>query len=164
MEKTTIENKIEWKQKVDQFKQKFPSFLPNKMNKQKKEHKSLSTVILPALVTAILLPLLAVLFITYNQTSNLLTKRVEEQEKQITTNLAANIGTAAAGAEKSIERLALDGRLIQAAANKEVRLGIVDSFNQIITGNSYFADAYYILADKEVVGTLRTAGKDYDPE
>ena len=77
------------------------AFLTNK-------NKSLSAIIVPVMIAAIVVPIIAVLGITYVQTTSLLRGRIEEQQQQITSNLASTIENAAIGAEQSIERLSLD--------------------------------------------------------
>lgn len=126
-------------------------------DKEKPTHKSIRWPITILLTIIMLVPVLAILLFSYIQTTNILTDRVEEQERQITTNVVETINSAAVAAESTVERLAMDSILNQVSAGVENAEADLNSRLQYVsTGNRYIADAYYIPvgADENPVSTV----------
>lgn len=132
-------------------------------DKEKPTHKSIRWPITILLTIIMLVPVLAVLLFSYIQTTNILTERVEEQERQITTNVVETINSAAIAAESTVERLAMDSILNQVSAGVANAEDDLNSRLQYVsTGNRYIADAYYIPVgtDQNPVSTVTFSGTD----
>ncbi|WP_208560874.1 methyl-accepting chemotaxis protein [Marinilactibacillus kalidii] len=129
-------NKIDWS-KMKRSK--------SRKSDKKNDHKSVRWPVTLGLTIAMLLPVLATLLFSYIQTSHILTQRIQEQERQITTNVVKTIDNAALAAESTIERLAMDATLNQVSSGIEAAKSDLSSKLQYIsTGNRYISDAYYI--------------------
>lgn len=136
-------------------------FKVSKQNRSKTDHKSVRWPITFILTIVMLIPVLLTLLFTYIQTTNILTERIEEQERQITTNIVSTINSAAIAAESTVERLAMDSILNQVSSGVEGASSDLSSRLQYITsGNRYIADAYYIAtgAEPDYVSTVSLNG------
>lgn len=132
----------------------------------KREYKSLRLPIAISLVVLMLVPVLVALLYTYNQTTSLITQRVEEQEQQITSNLVDNITSAANSAEEALQRLSLDGVLTRVANGDEYALMELGSrFQYVVTGNPYIADVHFVPSDSnnQFVTTMTAGAGSQDP-
>lgn len=143
------------------------SFKKNKgAGSPKRDHKSLRLPIALSLIILMLVPVLVAMLYTYNQTTSLITDRVEEQEMQITSNLVDNISNAARSAEETIQRLSLDGVLTRVANGDEGSQSELSSrFQYVVTGNPYIADVHFIPSnsDHHFVSTLSVVRGNQDP-
>lgn len=135
----------------------------SKKNIHKKDHKSVRWPIMIALTVVMLIPVLASLTFAYIQTTFVLTQRIEDQERQITTNIISTIDSAAAAAESTVERLAMDSLLNQVSSGVEdAKQDLSSRLNYVSTGNRYIADAYYIPTEnteENAVTTVSLKGK-----
>lgn len=132
----------------------------------KRDHKSLRIPIAATLIVLMLIPVLFSMLYTYNQTSSLITDRIEEQEKQITSNLVANITNAANSAEETVQRLSLDGVLQRVANGDEyAQMELGSRFQYVVTGNPYIADVHFVPSnsDNQFVSTLSVVRGNQDP-
>lgn len=132
----------------------------------KRDHKSLRLPIAISLAVLMLVPVLAAMLYTYNQTTSLITQRIEDQEQQITTNLVDKIEDAANAAEETVQRLSLDGVLTRVATGSEGSQAELNSrFQYVVTGNPYIADVHFVPSDPDFhfVSTLSTVRGNQDP-
>lgn len=133
--------------------------------KDNREHKSVRVPIALSLIVLMLLPVTIALLYTYIRTTNVLSDRVEAQERQITTNLVDVISTSAEAAENTAERLAIGGVLNNILNESEgAERDLYSRFEYIATGNQYISDVTYLplVGDSTMVSTLNMSSEE-DP-
>lgn len=149
-------------QRLAQFKEKMQSLNWPKMNDgwkkpdlsklfKKRKHKSLTLPIAISLIVIMLVPVIAAMSITYFRTSDIITERVEAQQRQITSNLASSIESAAESAEETLRLLIMSGATSRLTEeNDQNRANLLSNFEYVATGNPYISSVHYIPADDSI--------------
>ncbi|MCC5889887.1 MAG: methyl-accepting chemotaxis protein [Alkalibacterium sp.] len=149
-------------EKLTQLKEKFQTINWPKMNdgwkrldlsklRKKRKHKSLTLPIAISLIVIMLVPVIAAMSITYYRTSEIITERVEAQERQITSNLASSIESAADSAEETLRLLIMSGATSRLTEeNDQNRTNLLSNFEYVATGNPYISSVHYIPADDSI--------------
>ncbi|GAB2490409.1 methyl-accepting chemotaxis protein [Alkalibacterium psychrotolerans] len=118
---------------------------------KKKKHKSLTLPIAISLIVIMLVPVIAAMSITYFRTSDIITERVEAQQRQITSNLASSIESAAESAEETLRLLIMSGATSRLTEeNDQNRTNLLSNFEYVATGNPYISSVHYIPADDSI--------------
>lgn len=119
--------------------------------KNKRKHKSLSFPIAVSLIVIMLIPVITAMAITYSRTSEIITERIEAQERQITTNLATSIESAADSAEDTLRLLITGGATSRLTEeNDQNRADLLSNFEYVASGNPYISSVHYIPADDSI--------------
>lgn len=128
------------------------SFQKLKVSREgKTRHKSLRLPIALGLIILMLAPVLGALTYTYYSTTNIVTDRVEAQERQITANLTTNITNAGESAEEVLRMLLQGGGLQRLTTERdENRQELMSNFDYVSNSNPYISAVHYIPGDTAI--------------
>ncbi|EXJ22358.1 Methyl-accepting chemotaxis protein [Alkalibacterium sp. AK22] len=119
--------------------------------KHKNRHKSLRLPIALSLIILMLVPALGALTYTYYSTTDIVTERVEAQERQITSNLATSISDTGEAAEEVLRMLLQGGGLQRLTSERdENRQELMSTFDYVSNGNPYISAVHYIPGDTSI--------------
>ncbi|WP_051237883.1 methyl-accepting chemotaxis protein [Lacticigenium naphthae] len=131
--------------------------------KNRSQQKKVSHYIVPMLTAAILTPLLIVLIFNMFQTTNIITERIEEQERQITSNLVNQIQNATDSTQSAMSRLSVDPRLLNFANEPTQRASVQNTFDYVNASNHYIYNSTFVPTEGEFVTTQTDLAANYDP-
>lgn len=163
--------------KLNQLKEKFQTIDWSKIKdgwkridlsklRYRRKHRSLTLPIAIGLIVVMLVPVMAAMAITYVRTSEIITDRVEAQERQITSNLASSIESAAESAEETLRLLIMSGATSRLTEeNDQNRANLLSNFEYVATGNPYISSVHYIPADDSIpyVSSLAAIRVGFNP-
>ncbi|WP_373470600.1 methyl-accepting chemotaxis protein [Carnobacterium alterfunditum] len=131
------------------------------LQKQKNNKKSIRTRLFPLFIGLAMAPVIIGLFLSYNETMNLLENRVITGQKQATSAVVTMLNETVETAEQSVSIMATNESTID--ANNSDNLAVLDDKLDIVRdSNPQFLYTYYYAPETGMVGSTEGIPSDYD--
>lgn len=124
--------------------------------------KSIRLVIIPTLIAMITVPIIIVLVMNYYSTQNLLSQRIEQNEKHLATQFTTQLDWIGLELENTINSLAEKPDFQERADEESVRAAIQEEMQFVKTNSMYIGNAYYAPEDQALLGTIENVATDFD--
>jgi len=131
------------------------------LQKQKNNKKSIRTRLFPLFIGLAMTPVIIGLFLSYNETMNLLENRVITGQKQATSAVVTMLSETVETADQSVSIMATNESTLD--ANNSDNLAILDDKLDIVRdSNPQFLYTYYYAPETGMVGSTEGIPSDYD--